>query len=122
MTNNNNEIYENNNNENMIEQQQVEKEFTVEEYEQELNYFQEYDQEMLDTIEHFDEDYIQQQEEEEEEEPYMMDESLLKLIVDVQSYLAEAQTDSPLFSLQYKMYTYLKQRALEMGMDIPPSI
>lgn len=114
---NNNKIYDNNEN-NM----QQDTEFTIEEYEQELNYFQEYDEEMLDTIEHFDDD-IQEGDEiiqdQEEEEPYTMDEGLLKLIVDVQSYLADAPTDSPLFSLQYKMYTYLKQRALEMGMEIP---
>ncbi|KAH8556621.1 hypothetical protein BGW37DRAFT_405488, partial [Umbelopsis sp. PMI_123] len=51
--------------------------------------------------------------------------ALLNLIVGVQQYLADLQTagannrqDSPLLELQYKMYTYLKQRACEMGMDL----
>ncbi|KAI9494104.1 hypothetical protein BDB00DRAFT_762685 [Zychaea mexicana] len=52
------------------------------------------------------------------------EDSLLHLIVGVQSYLSEFNTmnvdrnDSPLVDLQYKMYTYLKQRACEMGVDM----
>ncbi|KAL9551146.1 hypothetical protein PS6_005160 [Mucor atramentarius] len=99
--------------------------FTLDEYESELNYFNEYDQEMAQAVNEAEyQDYCYQQEEDQEqqeEEADIMDDSLLKLIVDVQSYLSEAPTDSPLFALQYKMYTYLKQRAFEMGMEIPPS-
>ncbi|KAI9315164.1 hypothetical protein BX666DRAFT_1835762, partial [Dichotomocladium elegans] len=49
--------------------------------------------------------------------------SLLHLIVGVQSYLTDMSAagidrkDSPLLELQYKMYTYLKRRAYEMGFD-----
>ena len=101
--------------------------FTVDEYESELNYFHDYDQDMAEAVNEAEyQDYCYQQEQEQEQEQQeeaadIMDDSLLKLIVDVQSYLSEAPTDSPLFALQYKMYTYLKQRAFEMGMEIPPS-
>lgn len=100
--------------------------FTVDEYESELNYFHDYDQDMAEAVNEAEyQDYCYQQEQEEQEQQDeaadIMDDSLLKLIVDVQSYLSEAPTDSPLFALQYKMYTYLKQRAFEMGMEIPPS-
>lgn len=50
--------------------------------------------------------------------------SLLHLIVGVQSYLSDVSSagidrhDSPLLDLQYKMYTYLKRRACDMGVDI----
>ncbi|KAI8340582.1 hypothetical protein BC941DRAFT_500183 [Chlamydoabsidia padenii] len=76
-----------------------------------------------------DEQTLQQEEEEED----MMDsddmvydyqdDALLKLIVDVQSYISDLTNvgvdrhDSPLIGLQYKMYTYLKQRVNDMGMD-----
>lgn len=107
--------------------------FTFEEYQAEEGYFQEYDQEMIEAVAEADYfDYYEQQQEEDEEEEdeeeiqqeeeYILDHSLLKLIVDVQSYLSEAPQDSPLFALQYKMYTYLKQRAFEMGMEIPNTI
>lgn len=109
--------------------------FTFEEYQAEEGFFQDYDQEMIEAVaeaDYFDyyeqqqqgEDEEEEQEEEEmqQEEEYILDHSLLKLIVDVQSYLSEAPQDSPLFALQYKMYTYLKQRAFEMGMDIPNTI
>lgn len=50
--------------------------------------------------------------------------SLLELVVGVQSYLTEQQAassnksyDSPLYNLQYKLYTYMRQRALELGME-----
>ncbi|CAO3623569.1 unnamed protein product [Mucor fragilis] len=97
--------------------------FTVDEYESELNYFHDYDQDMAEAVNEAEyQDYCYQQEQEQQDEAAdIMDDSLLKLIVDVQSYLSEAPTDSPLFALQYKMYTYLKQRAFEMGMEIPPS-
>jgi hypothetical protein len=55
--------------------------------------------------------------------------ALLNLIVGVQQYLADLQNaganncqDSPLLELQYKMYTYLKQRACEMGMDLDEAL
>lgn len=82
------------------------KQDSMEEYLAEERYFYEYDQDMVETVNRADE--------EDERE----DDSLLRLIVDVQCYLSEAPTDSPLFALQYKMYTYLKQRAFEMGIDI----
>ncbi|KAL0095875.1 hypothetical protein J3Q64DRAFT_1615238, partial [Phycomyces blakesleeanus] len=48
--------------------------------------------------------------------------SLLNLVVGVQSYLSDMTTQptqhvSPLLDLQYKMYIYLKQRAIDMGLD-----
>ncbi|CAO3590512.1 unnamed protein product [Absidia cylindrospora] len=51
------------------------------------------------------------------------DDALLKLIVDVQSYLCETnagvdRNESPLVGLQYKMYTYLKQRVNDMGIGV----
>ncbi|SAM08598.1 hypothetical protein [Absidia glauca] len=50
------------------------------------------------------------------------DSALLRLILGVQMYLGETNVsgtkdDTPLMELQYKMYTYMKQRALELGMD-----
>ncbi|ORZ01899.1 hypothetical protein BCR42DRAFT_429837 [Absidia repens] len=57
-----------------------------------------------------------------EEYDYQED-TLLKLIVDVQLYISDLANvgvdrhDSPLVGLQYKMYTYLKQRANDMGVD-----
>ncbi|KAI8047827.1 uncharacterized protein B0P05DRAFT_565205 [Gilbertella persicaria] len=91
--------------------------FTPQEYEAEHDYFNGYDQEMIEAVNEADYyDYRQQQEE--EEDVYVIDQGLLKLILDVQSYIAEAPQDSPLYPLQYKMYTYLKQRVSELGMDI----
>jgi hypothetical protein len=52
------------------------------------------------------------------------DDALLKLIVGVQSYISDLTSvgvdrhDSPLIGLQYKMYTYLKQRVDDMGVDV----
>ncbi|KAG2233850.1 hypothetical protein INT48_005296 [Thamnidium elegans] len=44
--------------------------------------------------------------------------SLLELVVGVQTYLAEqAKFDSPLYGLQYKLYTYMRQRALDLGVQ-----
>ncbi|CDS08745.1 hypothetical protein LRAMOSA10106 [Lichtheimia ramosa] len=50
-------------------------------------------------------------------------EALLSLIAGVQSYLTDATNagivkDSPLLELQYKMYTYMKQQACEMGYNV----
>ncbi|KAI8368862.1 hypothetical protein EDC96DRAFT_504605 [Choanephora cucurbitarum] len=88
--------------------------FTSQEYASEQSYFNDYDQEMINAVNEADcYDYPK-----EEEDVYIIDEGLLKLILDVQSYLAEAPQDSPLFALQYKMYTYLRQRASELGMDV----
>ncbi|EIE89425.1 hypothetical protein G6F46_003304 [Rhizopus delemar] len=81
------------------------------EFEYENDYFNDYDQVMVDAVNEAD-----CQDNEEQQDEYIMNDRLLKLIVDVQSYLSEAPTsDSPLLALQYKMYTYLKQRALEMN-------
>jgi U3 small nucleolar ribonucleoprotein component len=109
----------NNSNEIILNDKQM-PQFTLDEYQSELNYFNEYDQEMVEVVNETEyQDYYQQ---EQDEEIGIMDDSLLKLIVDVQCYLSEASTDSPLFALQYKMYTYLKQRAFEMGMEVPHSL
>jgi hypothetical protein len=48
--------------------------------------------------------------------------SLLSLVVGVQNYLTEqadnsSKCDSPLYNLQYKMYTYMRQRAIELGVQ-----
>ncbi|CEP11750.1 hypothetical protein [Parasitella parasitica] len=95
--------------------------FTVDEYQSELIYFNEYDQNMVEVVNAAEyQDYYQQ--EHQGQEINVMDDSLLNLIVNVQSYLAEAPTDSPLFALQYKMYTYLKQHAFEIKMNTPPSL
>ncbi|KAJ2962047.1 hypothetical protein NQZ79_g2765 [Umbelopsis isabellina] len=76
---------------------------------------------------------------EEYEQPYEQPETcstkqegqdaLLNLVVGVQQYLADLQTtgfdnrqESPLLDLQYKMYTYLKQRAYEMGADLDEAL
>ena len=77
-----------------------------------------------------DNEQEQQEQQEEGEETQTQDsydyqrDSLLHLIVGVQSYLSDAsalnmdRNDSPLADLQYKMYTYLKQRACDMGVDM----
>ncbi|KAI8078832.1 uncharacterized protein BX664DRAFT_342821 [Halteromyces radiatus] len=107
---------------------------------QEANDFAQYDQ-MYQAL--YDDPSIEQDnemmwEEEEEEELYDVDHevgdddmdeeeehddsALLRLIVGVQMYLGETsfihdKNDTPLLDLQYKMYTYMKQRAFELGMD-----
>lgn len=87
-------------------------------------------------------DYNEHEYEEEEQEEYCDDDyyyqpqqpsydyqndSLLSLVVGVQSYLTEQadwksssakHDDSPLYNLQYKMYTYMRQRALELGVQL----
>ncbi|KAI9022938.1 hypothetical protein CLU79DRAFT_749587 [Phycomyces nitens] len=54
--------------------------------------------------------------------PDYQNDALLNLVVGVQSYLSDMTTQpiqhvSPLLDLQYKMYIYLKQRAIDMGLD-----
>ncbi|KAI9281125.1 hypothetical protein BY458DRAFT_265016 [Sporodiniella umbellata] len=85
-------------------------EHSIQDIEYEEEYFNDYDQEMYQTLSRADEEdnYLYQSTEE-----YVMDERLLKLIVDVQSYLMDTPIpDSPLLPLQYKIYTFLKQHAL----------
>ncbi|KAI8887264.1 hypothetical protein K501DRAFT_283393 [Backusella circina FSU 941] len=61
-----------------------------------------------------------------QEEYHYENDSLLSLIVGVQSYLEEqtsagtikGRSDSPLYGLQYKMYTYMRQRACDMGVQL----
>ncbi|KAG1053071.1 hypothetical protein G6F43_004833 [Rhizopus delemar] len=88
-----------------------------------------YDHEMTDTIEEADEQdqfyYYEEEEEEEEEEYDYQNDSLLNLILAVQTYLEEQAkmhgskvTESPLYGLQYKMYIYMRQRAYELGIGI----
>jgi hypothetical protein len=106
--------------------------YTAQEYQAEQVYFDMYDTAMEEAINDADryiEELNQTQEQVEEvgikseeqqdpmDENYIIDESLLRLIVDVQSYLTEAPTDSPLLKLQYKMYTYFKQRVSEMDVE-----
>jgi hypothetical protein len=87
--------------------------YTTEQYQAEQAYFEEYDQEMAEAM-YCEEEELQEDAQEDVQEEYVVDNSLLKLIVDVQSYLSEAPTDSPLLQLQYKMYTYFKQRVSEI--------
>lgn len=93
--------------------------FSIQDIEYENAYFNDYDQEMVEAVNKADyNDQQKEQEDQEQDDEYIIDERLLKLIVDVQSYLSEAPAaDSPLLALQYKMYTYLKQRAMEIGME-----
>ncbi|ORX50451.1 hypothetical protein DM01DRAFT_1384722 [Hesseltinella vesiculosa] len=81
--------------------------------------FERYDQAMYDVYQQEEElDQVQQETNEKEEEHD--DSSLLRLIVGVQMYLSEqpcASIDTPLMDLQYKMYTFLKQKACELGVD-----
>ncbi|KAI8889974.1 hypothetical protein K501DRAFT_207235, partial [Backusella circina FSU 941] len=108
-------------------------------YPQEEGCYAEYDRNMADTVveaDYQDLYYYQYSEDEpmmeddsmmEDDEEYSYEnDSLLSLIVGVQSYLTEQTTagtikgksDSPLYELQYKMYTYMKQRAYEMGAQL----
>ncbi|CAO3671604.1 unnamed protein product [Rhizopus stolonifer] len=82
-------------------------EISIQDIEYEHEYFNDYDQEISEAVNQADyQDY--------QEDEYIMDERLLKLIVDVQSYLMDTPiANSHLLPLQYKMYTFLKQRALE---------
>ncbi|KAI9277845.1 hypothetical protein BY458DRAFT_504213 [Sporodiniella umbellata] len=88
---------------------------------EEEEYYGSYDQEISNVIEEADD-----QDQYYSEEEYDYDsESLIKLILGVQTYLSEQAkiygrniADSPLYALQYKMYNYLRQRALELGADI----
>ncbi|CAO3624255.1 unnamed protein product [Cunninghamella blakesleeana] len=79
-------------------------------------------QEMDDDMMMWENDDDQEdQDDQEEEEENHDDEALLRLIVGVQMYISESTTlskkDSPLLDLQYKMYTYMKQKAIELGVD-----
>lgn len=77
---------------------------------------------------YYEGDINEEDEEEYEEEQYYdyQSDSLLSLVVGVQNYLTEQEQqanlttkhDSPLYSLQYKMYTYMRQRALELGVQL----
>ncbi|CEP18265.1 hypothetical protein [Parasitella parasitica] len=75
-----------------------------------------YQDDQDDTMDEY-EDYQQQN------EPYdYRNDSLLSLVVGVQNYLTEqaetsSKCDSPLYNLQYKMYTYMRQRAIELGVQ-----
>ncbi|KAI9252161.1 hypothetical protein BY458DRAFT_523240 [Sporodiniella umbellata] len=57
----------------------------------------------------------------EKDDTEFADDSLLELIIGVQHYLSdqakifnEKVTDSPLYHLQYKMYSYLRQKTYEV--------
>ncbi|KAI7882567.1 hypothetical protein K492DRAFT_160349 [Lichtheimia hyalospora FSU 10163] len=81
--------------------------------EEENNYY--YDDENM-MMEEYDRQSIASQES-------YNNEALLSLIAGVQSYLSDATNagivkDSPLLELQYKMYTYMKQQACEMGYNV----
>jgi hypothetical protein len=86
-----------------------------------------HDEEMthIDEPYHCNDNGLYYQHEQQEEYCYEND-SLLSLIVGVQSYLEEqtsagtikGKSDSPLYSLQYKMYTYMRQRACDMGVQL----
>ncbi|KAG1444467.1 hypothetical protein G6F56_010286 [Rhizopus delemar] len=83
--------------------------------------YADYDQEMNEAMEEADD---MDQYYSDEEYDYQND-SLLCLILGVQNYLAEQTkmygnkvTESPLYGLQYKMYTYMRQRASELGVDV----
>lgn len=86
-------------------------------YEEEEDCFADYDQEMANAV--AEADY---QDVEDASYDYRHD-SLLELVVGVQSYLTEQQavsskiSDSPLYNLQYKLYSYMRQRALELGVQ-----
>ncbi|CEG70778.1 hypothetical protein RMATCC62417_06613 [Rhizopus microsporus] len=77
-----------------------------------------YDNCMMEAI--TEADYQDQLYAEDEQDEYE-DDPLLDLIMGVQSYLAEQAkilngtvTDSPLYSLQYRMYTYIRQRVYDL--------
>jgi hypothetical protein len=95
------------------------------------DYYYEQQLQQLQQLQQIEEEYFDEEEEEEEEDinqksqqnyDYQHD-SLLSLVVGVQSYLTEQEhyassNDSPLYSLQYKLHTYLRQRALELGVQL----
>ncbi|KAI9362177.1 hypothetical protein BD770DRAFT_316516 [Pilaira anomala] len=75
-------------------------------YQEDDSCFEQYDSDMADVV--AEADYYD----------YRND-SLLELVVGVQTYLAEqAKSDSPLYSLQYKLYTYMRLRALDLGVEL----
>lgn len=77
-----------------------------------------------------DEDEYMEEDDDEESLQYQQDasydyrnDSLLSLVVGVQNYLTEqadlsSKCDSPLYNLQYKMYVYMRQRAIELGVQL----
>jgi TATA-binding protein-associated factor Taf7 len=98
------------------------------------DYYYEQQQQQLQQSQQVEEEYFDEEEEKEDDDEdeyysnqkpqqtydYQHD-SLLSLVVGVQSYLTEQEqsnNDSPLYSLQYKMYTYLRQKALELGVQL----
>ncbi|KAK4516102.1 ER membrane glycoprotein subunit of the GPI transamidase complex-like protein [Mucor velutinosus] len=76
-----------------------------------------------------DQDEYMEEYDDEEPQQYQQDpsydyrnDSLLSLVVGVQNYLTEqadqsSKCDSPLYNLQYKMYVYMRQRAIELGVQ-----
>ncbi|CAO3626339.1 unnamed protein product [Cunninghamella blakesleeana] len=93
-------------------------------YEQDPYYYNEYQQEEEDEEMNMNMEEVEVIDDDEQENDHPIyqveDDALLKLIVGVQSYLASSgadRHDSPLMDLQYKMYIYMKQRALDMGVD-----
>ncbi|CAM0135308.1 hypothetical protein VKS41_000108 [Umbelopsis sp. WA50703] len=103
------------------------------------NYCYEYNdslyQEESDMMYYEEEMYREEYDQPEHEQPETCStkqegqDALLNLVVGVQQYLADLQMtgfdnrqESPLLDLQYKMYTYLKQRAYEMGADLDEAL
>ncbi|KAG2195133.1 hypothetical protein INT47_006997 [Mucor saturninus] len=85
-------------------------------YEEEDSYFADYDREVANAVTEADyQDFG-------DGNAYdYRNDCLLELVVGVQSYLTEQQAvsskipDSPLYNLQYKLYSYMRQRALQLG-------
>lgn len=89
---------------------------------------QQYNEQQYEEEEEYDEkeeDYHYQDQQDQKLSDYdIQNDSLLSLVVGVQSYLTEQadfsavnKLDSPLYNLQYKMYTYMRQRAFELGVE-----
>ncbi|KAI8637592.1 hypothetical protein BD408DRAFT_424309 [Parasitella parasitica] len=70
-----------------------------------------------------DESMSEYEDDQQQNQPYdYRNDSLLSLVVGVQNYLTEqadnsSKCDSPLYNLQYKMYIYMRQRAIELGVQ-----
>ena len=84
----------------------------------EADYEDMYEQEHYNSQEYAsDEEYEEEEEEEYEDD---QDDALLSLVLGVQNYLTEQAShhaeQSPLYNLQYKMYTYMRHRALQLGL------
>lgn len=83
-------------------------------------YYCEYEYDQNEYMEECDDEEPQQYQQDSSYD-YKND-SLLSLVVGVQNYLTEqadqsSKCDSPLYNLQYKMYTYMRQRAIELGVQ-----